>query len=116
MLVELFFRHAVRATKIAPVHDRNAQVVQGAAQPIERVVCTADVLDNAAHGRLITNDIRWQRTLWHRCWVRAAVPQNRPCPRGSKNRLIRSAAAAWPMGGPSHHARSSPARSTRASA
>src|SRR5271168_4882295 len=116
MLVELFFRHAVRATKIAPVHHRNAQVVQRAAQPIERVVRAANVVDNAVHERRITNGTRWQRSLWHRCWVRAAVPQNRPCPRGSKNRLNRSAAAEWPTGGPSHHAQSSPARSTRASA
>src|SRR6185437_13426603 len=111
MLVELFLGHAVRATKIAPIHHGNAQVMQGAPQPVERVVRTTDVLNKAAHG--LTNDTRWPRSLWRRCWARAAVPRSRPYPRGSKNRLSRSAAGELPTGAPNHRAQWSPARNTR---
>src|SRR5450631_2390073 len=115
MLMELLLGHAVGATKVASVHDRNAQVVQWPAQPIERILCTADVVNNAGHGDWFTSGIRWRRSLWRKCWDRAAVPRTRPCPRGSRNPPIRWEDADLPKGGPNRHVRSLPAGSTRVS-
>ena len=60
MLVKLLLRHAVGAAKIAAVHDRNAQVVQRPAEPIERILCAANVVDNAGLMDVqITSGTRW---------------------------------------------------------
>ena len=38
VFVKLLFRHAVRAAKVASVHDRDAQIVQRPAETVERVL------------------------------------------------------------------------------
>ena len=50
VLVELLLGHAVRAAKIAAVHDRNAQIVQRPAEPIERVLRAANVVNGGFMG------------------------------------------------------------------
>ena len=59
ILVKLLLRHAVGAAEIATVHDRDAQVMQRAAEPIERILCAADVVNDGSHAIEITSGKRW---------------------------------------------------------
>ncbi len=58
MLVKPLLWHAVRAAKIAAVHDRDAQVMQRAAKPIERIPCAANVVNDGCHAIQVTSGKR----------------------------------------------------------
>ena len=60
MLVKLLLRHAVRAAEIAAVHDRDAQVVQRPAEPIERIVSRLECRERwNVHAIQLTSGTRW---------------------------------------------------------
>src|SRR5580704_5595060 len=98
--MELFFRHAVRAPKVAAVHHRDAQIMQRSSELIERVLRAANVVNDGGHFYLsVTSDRRWQRILWHRCWALAGAPRNPLFRRDSRNRPNHWSVADWPKGG-----------------
>src|SRR6202043_2225837 len=41
--------HAVGAAKVAPVHDRDAQIVQGTAEAVERILRSPNVVYGRVH-------------------------------------------------------------------
>ncbi len=134
LVVKALARHAVRATKVAAVDDRQAQIAQWAAQAVLHQVPARQYRLDVGGGHLQgyqiegtaqswdptgavspgpagspTSETGVSRSLWRNRRGPAAAPQSRRSAPARQNRRTRWSGTGWPRAAPSHRSIPAPA-------